>query len=102
MGYPMTWDRVMHRNHLCQLHSYSGEVSPYACHPSAIAGDLRRLACDLTVPDQGGSWIGYPESIAAKTGLTLEQVLLVTREIFHPQGSWHSATCVDLDKSGGE
>lgn len=71
MGYPMSYDRVVHRNGLC------GSYASGLPERRMIAGDLRRLEADQLD-------INHLKRYAYFAGITVDQARLVLTAFFWP------------------
>jgi hypothetical protein len=73
MGYPMSYDRLVHRNHLSG--DYEGTPYPDSCSPTLVAGDMRRLEADSRDEQ-------HLKMYAEHAGITVEQVKKVLDAFF--------------------
>src|SRR5687768_17107454 len=82
MGYPMTWKRLVNRNHLQD--SYDGQPTyddPLHDARRRIAGDMRRIEADMRDNQ-------FLCMFALHAGITEDQVKLVLDAFFEDRPLW--------------
>lgn len=92
MGYPMTYDRVLNRNHLLGNYTHSWDANRVMIDAwfekqtndciKMMSGDLRRLENDAV----DGGW--YTQQIAQESNTDIDTVQRVLRAFFKDAPRW--------------